>query len=143
MRLRHFVIPSSAVIFGLLSMSYVQARSISWKEDMLDQCYHNRTIRDRFRRIPTTMDSLIGLIKKVEQHPTGKYWDVHTMAANLLRRFRIDGLQFLPENLGGRIIPESVEKMKLDLLWKISNIGRAEEFPEDSLTLEEKVKCNH
>ncbi|CAG0893968.1 unnamed protein product [Darwinula stevensoni] len=142
MQLRAFVILPCAVFLALLCLSYVQAQSTRSKEDLTNECYHNWTVRDRFRRLPMTMDNLIGLIKKVEQHPTAYNWDVQTMAANLLKRFKIDGMQFLPLSIGGRLQMDAMEKRKQELLWKITNIGRAEDFPEDSLTVEEKCSLH-
>ncbi|CAG0902453.1 unnamed protein product [Darwinula stevensoni] len=96
--------PILAILIGLLYLSHVEAQPAWVREDLMENCYFNWTVRDRFQRMPMTMGNLIGLIKKVERQPIAYYWDVFTMAANLLRRFQIDGLQFLPLNLGGSII---------------------------------------
>ncbi|CAG0890182.1 unnamed protein product [Darwinula stevensoni] len=130
--------PVLTVLIGLLYLSHVEAQPAWVREDLMGNCYFNWTVRDRFQRMPMTMGNLIGLIKKVERQPIAYYWDVYTMAANLLRRFQIDGLQFLPLNLGGSIISGSSGNSKSDLFWRMSPIGTAEDFPEDSLTVEEK-----
>jgi len=42
-------------------------------EDIV-KCYTDRTLWDRFNRLPYSMDSLIALIRKIELHP-----EVHTI----------------------------------------------------------------
>jgi hypothetical protein len=54
--------------------------------DQVWSCYLDWSLRDRFMRVPQSMDNLIGLIRKIEASPTAYSWDLEKTTAVILRR---------------------------------------------------------
>lgn len=111
--------------------------------DNLALCYVNKTISDRFRRMPASMENLVALIRKVEAHPDTALWPIGKMASTLIHRFRYDGIVDIP-GAGPDVVPvvnERAESDKYRLQWKLVP-GTASDFPESSLTMEEKCSLH-
>ena len=90
--------------------------------------------------MPNSLDSLVALIRKVEAHPDTKLWTAGKMASTLIHRFRYDGIVDVGLVATGvlPIITEKVESDKFRMQWRLLP-GDGADFPESSLTTEEKV----
>ncbi|XP_046384298.1 uncharacterized protein LOC124154541 [Ischnura elegans] len=70
----------------------------------LQECYSDPTLRDRALRLPSTMGTLISLLQKAERNEhtekltsyVGGVLDARVMSYSLLHRFRLDGIQRMP-----------------------------------------------
>jgi len=110
---------------------------------LISVCYENQTISNRVNRLPLSMDNLIALVRKVEQHPATALWTVAKMTGTLLRRFRYDGIIDNPV-VGPGLVPitrDTVETDKFSLQWYLFP-GHSNDFPEDALTQEEKCSMH-
>jgi hypothetical protein len=56
----------------------------------LEECYRNRQLFERDNRVPMTINTLIELIRKVEDTPNFNM-DIRQLAVALVHRFRQDG----------------------------------------------------
>lgn len=57
------------------------------------QCYINHELRDLARSLPMTLDYFLNLIEKIQKNPRMKSWKAQEMAAALLTRFQINGVE--------------------------------------------------
>lgn len=62
--------------------------------EKLALCYVNKTLSDRFRRMPNSMDNLVSLIRKVEAHPDTALWTIGKMASTLIHRYGVVHLTY-------------------------------------------------
>ena len=58
------------------------------------ECYTNMKLWDRYGRLPTNVESLVALLRKAELHPAVKNWTPGRLAANLIHKFRFDGIKY-------------------------------------------------
>lgn len=54
--------------------------------EQLALCYSNPIIYNRYRRMPNSLDNLLTLIRKVENHPHTHMWPMERMAVTLVKR---------------------------------------------------------
>lgn len=111
----------------------------------LVECYNTTYFMNRDNRLPSTMNTLISLIEKVENSYEFNM-DIRTLSVALLHRFRQDGIQRaqgLQEAPG--IIPFSPsgpEFTKFRILLQLLIPGNALQFPNSTLTREERCSLH-
>lgn len=109
--------------------------------DSLIECYTNPEIYERDNRLPATMNTLIDLIRKVEDAP-GYSQDIRQVATSLLHRFKQDGIERAPGVYQKTVLPFSpsgYQFSKHRLLLSRLIPGNANSFPNNSLTVNERV----
>eukprot|EP00095_Tigriopus_kingsejongensis_P009018 maker-scaffold674_size113878-snap-gene-0.17 protein:Tk09018 transcript:maker-scaffold674_size113878-snap-gene-0.17-mRNA-1 annotation:"PREDICTED: uncharacterized protein LOC658236" len=109
-------------------------------EDIL-QCYSDRRLWDRYNRLPSSVDSLVSILRKVEQDSRLRNWNPGRLATTLIHKFRFDGIKY------DRCVDTSTGALpyRLDLLNEYPKLalirqllsGTADDFPEDVLSREE------
>lgn len=108
----------------------------------LAECYENPDIVNRDNRLPLTMNTLIELIRKVEDSP-GFMQDIRQLATSLVHRFRLDGIEKAPGIYQSRAVlpfsPSAFQFSKHRLLLSRLVPGNAVQFPNDTLTSLERV----
>ena len=93
-------------IFGLINEVYLEPNEAGGQrlfsndpelatipKDIM-QCYTNMQLWDRYRRLPTNIESLVALLRKAELHPAVRNWTPGKLAANLIHKFRFDGIRY-------------------------------------------------
>lgn len=109
--------------------------------DSLIECYASSEIYERDNRLPATMNTLIDLIRKVEDAP-GYSQDIRQVATSLLHRFKQDGIERAPGLYQKTVLPYSpsgYQFSKHRLLLSRLIPGNANSFPNNSLTVNERV----
>ncbi|XP_067627605.1 uncharacterized protein [Eurosta solidaginis] len=111
----------------------------------LVECYNTSYFMNRQNRLPSTIDTLISLIEKIENSNAYNY-DIRTLSVALLHRFRQDGIQRaygVAESPG--VIPYSptgFQFPKFRLLLSRLIPGNANNFPNSTLTPEERCSIH-
>ena len=106
------------------------------------QCYTNMDLWDRYRRLPTNIESLVAIIRKAELHPAIRNWPPGKLAANLIHKFKFDGIKYdrcVDTSTGALPLKLDLESEfpKMQLIWEFIE-GNREDVPEDILEPEEK-----
>lgn len=107
----------------------------------LAECYENTDIYERDNRLPATINTLIDLIRKVEDSPDYTQ-DIHRVAVSLLHRFRMDGIERAPGYYQQSVLPFSpsgYQFSKHRLLLSRLIPGNANNFPNNTLSPVERV----
>lgn len=107
----------------------------------LKECYENREIYERDYRLPATINTLIELIRKIEDSPNFTQ-DIRHVAVSLLHRFRMDGIEHAPGNYHPSVLtfsPSGYQFSKHRLLLSRLIPGGANNFPNDTLSAVERV----
>lgn len=107
----------------------------------LAECYENADIYERDNRLPATINTLIDLIRKVEDSPDYTQ-DIHRVAVGLLHRFRMDGIERAPGYYQQGVLPFSpsgYQFSKHRLLLSRLIPGDAKNFPNNTLSPVERV----
>lgn len=132
-----FTIILTTVLMAVMAQENAQTRLPRSLED----CYRVRDIYERDNRLPMTINTLIELVKKVEDTP-GLNMDMREVALSLIHRFKQDGIE-KAKNIEASplVIPYSpvgfqFSKHKI-LLTKLLP-GNAYRFPNDTLSIEEQ-----
>lgn len=111
----------------------------------LAECYEDPFILNRDNRLPLTVNTLIELIRKVEDTP-GFNQDIRQMASSLLQRFRLDGIERAPGIPQSSVVlpysPSGFQFSKHRLLLSRLIPGNAVNFPNDTLTSVERVRIS-
>lgn len=109
--------------------------------DSLIECYENPELYERDNRLPATINTLIELIRKVEN--SNEYnRDIKDIAVSLLHRFRMDGIEHAVGNFRSTVLPFSpsgYQFSKHRLLLSRLIPGGANGFPNNTLTAVERV----
>lgn len=106
----------------------------------LIECYANPEIYERDFRLPATINTLIDLIRKIEENPD--YQDIHRVAVGVLHRFRMDGIERAPGNYQPGVLtysPSGYQFSKHRLLLSRLIPGNANNFPNNTLSAVERV----
>lgn len=74
--------------------------------ESLEECYKNVDIYERDNRLPATVNTLIELIRKIEDAPDYTQ-DIRQVAVGLLHRFRMDGIKHAAGNVNPSVLPFS------------------------------------
>lgn len=110
----------------------------------LAECYNDPAIFDRDNRLPSNVNLLIELIRKVEDQP-GFNQDMRTFSASLVHRFRMDGIERAPGVFQPTVLPFSPSGFQFSkhrvLLSRLLPGGNNNPFPNASLTLPERVSA--
>lgn len=110
----------------------------------LAECYENPDIYERDNRLPATINTLIELIRKVED--SNEYnRDIKDIAIILLHRFRMDGIEHATGNYRTTVLPYSpsgYQFSKHRLLLSRLVPGNAINFPNNTLTAVERVRSH-
>lgn len=132
-----FLLVLPTVLMMVMAQENVQNRIAR----SLEECYRNRYIYERDNRLPMTINTLIELVKKVEDTP-GLNMDIREVALSFVHRFKQDGIE-KAKNIDPSpyIIPYSpvgyqFSKNKI-LLTKLIP-GNAYRFPNETLSIEEQ-----
>lgn len=113
----------------------------------LAECYENPVIYERDNRLPSTINTLIELIRKIEDSPNYTQ-DLRQVATSILHRFRLDGIERAPGVFQQSVLPFSpsgYQFSKHRLLLSRLIPGNAFNFPNGTLTTIERVSstiCN-
>lgn len=108
----------------------------------LRECYENPEIFERDNRLPATINTLIDLIRKIEDS-TDFTPDIRQVAVSLLHRFRMDGIEHAPGNYQPNVLPFSPSAYQFSkhrLLLSRLIPGNANNFPNNTLSLVERVR---
>lgn len=109
--------------------------------DSLVECYENPEIFERDNRLPATINTLIELIRKVENAYEYNR-DIKDIAISLLQRFRMDGIEHATGNFRSNVLPFSpsgYQFSKHRLLLSRLIPGNAIGFPNNTLNTVERV----
>lgn len=109
-------------------------------------CFHfhniqNPEIRERDNRLPSNINMLIEIIRKVEDTP-GINLDMRQMALALTHRFRLDGIERAPGAINPGVTPFSPSGFQFSkhrLILSRLLPGNAINFPNGTLTTFEQV----
>lgn len=106
------------------------------------ECYTNINLWDRYRRLPSSIESLVALLRKAELHPAVRNWSPGRLAANLIHKFRFDGIHYdrcIDTSTGAWPLKLDLqaEIPKMQLIWELVD-GDRQEVPEDILEPHEK-----
>lgn len=108
----------------------------------LAECYANDTIFNRDTRLPSNINLLIEIIRKVEDSP-GFNMDMRTLSASLVHRFRMDGIERAPGIFQANVLPFSPSGFQFSkhrvLLTRLIPGSTNNPFPNAVLTIEERV----
>lgn len=108
----------------------------------LTECYMNPEILQRDNRLPSNINMLIELIRKVEDTP-GYNQDIRTISTSLVHRFRLDGIEKAPGVFASRAVlpysPSAYQFFKHKMLLSRLVPGTAVQFPNSTLTSFERV----
>ena len=107
----------------------------------LMDCYRDREIHERDMRLPSNINMLIELIRRIEDSP-GFNMDMRQLAVTLLHRFRLDGIERAPGVFQASVLPFSpsgfqFSKHRILLTRLISGPGGI--VPNETLTMTERV----
>ncbi|GJQ65752.1 hypothetical protein Trydic_g11936 [Trypoxylus dichotomus] len=111
----------------------------------LQECYNNSELNQRDRRLPTSINVLIDLIRKAEDGRTAQ--DARQMAIELIHRFRQDGILRTPNVVNSQLfLPYSprgfqAERNIIQLIHLIP--GTAINFPNETLNALERCSLHH
>uniref|UniRef100_A0A336MV53 CSON008067 protein n=1 Tax=Culicoides sonorensis TaxID=179676 RepID=A0A336MV53_CULSO len=107
----------------------------------LEECYRDRNIYERDNRLPMTINTLIELIKKIEDTP-GLNMDIRELAVTLIHRFKQDGIEKAknvePSEYVLPYSPTGYQFNKHKILLENLLPGNALRFPNETLTMEEQ-----
>lgn len=109
--------------------------------DSLEECYKNAEIYEPDNRLPATINTLIDLIRKIEDSPDYTQ-DIRQVAVGLLHRFRMDGIKHATGNLHPSVLPFSPSEYQFSkhrLLLSRLIPGNAHNFPNNTLSAVERV----
>lgn len=109
----------------------------------LRECYEYPEIYERDNRLPATINTLIELIRKIEDSPDYRP-DIRQIAVSLLHRFRLDGIEHAQGIYQRNVLPFSpsgYQFSKHRLLLSRLIPGNANNFPNNTLTAVERVIC--
>lgn len=124
------------------SMTQSQENAQTSIPQSLNDCYKNADIYERDNRLPASINTLIDLIRKIEDSPEYTS-DIHRVAVGLLHRFRMDGIEHAPGNYHRSVLPFSpsgYQFSKHRLLLTRLIPGNANNFPNSTLSKVELVK---
>lgn len=110
----------------------------------LAECYENPDIYERDNRLPSTINTLIELIRKIEDSPEYTQ-DLRQVATGILHRFRLDGIERAPGYFQQSVLPFSpsgYQFSKHRLLLSRLIPGNAFNFPNNTLSTVERVSHN-
>lgn len=109
----------------------------------LAECYLNETIFNRDSRLPSNVNLLIEIIRKIEDSP-GFNMDMRTLSASLVHRFRMDGIERAPGIFQANVLPFSPSGFQFSkhrvLLSRLIPGATSNPFPNAALTIEERVR---
>ena len=108
----------------------------------LVECYATSEVFDRDQRLPMSINTLIDLIRKVEDDPNYRH-DIRELAIALVHRFRQDGIVKAPKTtviIDGVIpfSPSGFQFTKHRTLFSKLIPGNAFSFPNETLTVQER-----
>ena len=104
----------------------------------------NQTSRTRrYSRDPSSLDSLVALLRKLELHPTVRNWTPGRLAAAIIHSYRFDGIMYdrcVDTSSGAEPIriDMQVEYPKMALITQLIS-GASDKIPEDAISQREKV----
>lgn len=122
--------------------AYSQENAQTRIPNSLVECYMNPEIYERDYRLPSTINILIDLIRKIEDATRGSQ-DIRQIAVGILHRFRLDGIEKAPGVYHGSVLPFSpsgYQFSKHRLLLSRLIPGNARLFPNNTLTSAERVR---
>ena len=99
----------------------------------------------RYARDPSSLDSLVALLRKLELHPAVRNWTPGRLAAAIIHSYRFDGIMYdrcVDTSIGAEPIriDMQVEYPKMALITQLI-AGAGDKIPEDAISQREKV-CN-
>lgn len=125
----------------LISNVWTQENAQTRIPASLAECYENPDIYERDNRLPSTINTLIELIRKIEDSPNYTQ-DLRQVATSILHRFRLDGIERAPGVFQQSVLPFSpsgYQFSKHRLLLSRLIPGNAFNFPNNTLTTIERV----
>lgn len=131
---------AAIVILALCQITSAQENAQTRIPQSLIACYADPELRERDNRLPSNINMLIELIRKVEDTPSVNL-DMRQMALALIHRFRLDGIERAPGAINPNVTPFSPSGFQF---WKhrviLSRLlpGNAVNFPNGTLTQSEQ-----
>ena len=110
------------------------------------QCYVNRTLWDAVQSVPFSMHTMASIVRRLETHPRARTWTAGRMAANLIHKYRFDGIHYdrCVDTSTGALplrLDTQVEYPKMEMIWQLIQ-GDRNEVPDDALSSEEKCSLH-
>ena len=98
----------------------------------------------RYSRDPSSLDSLVALLRKLELHPAVRNWTPGRLAAAIIHSYRFDGVMYdrcVDTSSGAEPIriDMQVEYPKMALITQLIS-GASDTIPEDAISQREKVR---
>lgn len=137
-------IPNVLVLFivgAVISIVQTQENAQTRIPASLAECYENPAIYERDNRLPSNINTLIELIRKIED-TAGYTQDLRQVATSILHRFRLDGIERATGTFQQTVLPFSpsgYQFSKHRLLLSRLIPGNAFSFPNNTLNAVERV----
>lgn len=80
------------VLCGIIGLVGAQSNAQTRVPRHLEECYRNATLYERDNRLPSTITTLIRLLRKIEDYPSLNM-DMKDLAITLVHRFKQDGIE--------------------------------------------------
>lgn len=124
---------------GILAQENAQTRIAR----SIEECYREPSLLQRDNRLPMTIQTLIDLIRRVEDTPNFNN-DIRHVATNLIHRFRQDGIERDPRVSIGQegvlpFSPRGMQFAKHRIFLSRLLPGNARTFPNETLNALERV----
>lgn len=139
---------ATTMLVGLLVLLMLAAPQTSAQDNVrtqipvsLTECYTLPEIVNRDTRLPSNINLLIELIRKIEDWPANNL-DIRQMASTLVHRFRMDGIERAPGTFQANVLPFSpfgFQFSKHRVLLSRLIPGSSAQFPNDALSAQERV----
>ncbi|KAK4872272.1 hypothetical protein RN001_016396 [Aquatica leii] len=124
--------------------AYSQENAANSVSTLLQECYNNTETLNREVRLPSSINVLIALLRKIESGPYRQ--NDRELAIELIHRFRQDGIMKVPSNSNSPYVipfsPLGIQADKNKILLRKLIPGTAENFPTSTLSLIERCSIH-
>lgn len=131
----------TVTLFIILHIVSGQENAQTRVPQSLHECYRDKIIYERDNRLPMTINTLINLIRKIED-TEGLNMDITTLAVALIHRFKQDGIERIKEIQQTDLVlpfsPKGHQFAKHKILLSRLIPGDARRFPNETLTIQEQ-----
>ncbi|KRT78890.1 hypothetical protein AMK59_8284 [Oryctes borbonicus] len=132
------------LVFFLIQIIYGQQNAGRSVAPALQECYNNTVLRERGRKLPSSINILVDLIRKAEDGRTTQ--DARQMSIELIHRFRQDGILRSPNIVNSQLsLPYSPRGFQAErnIIQLQSFIpGSAVNFPNETLNALERCSMH-
>ena len=123
-----------------------QRLRLSWNSSQLSNWAHK--CHNRYERLPTNIESLVALLRKAELHPAVRNWTPGRLAANLIHKFRFDGIRYdrcVDTSTGALplVLDLQSEVPKMALVWQFIEGKMVHNFHMSQIRSLDRVTIRH